>query len=602
MELVKTEEVKDRSMLPASVCWDLSKLFTNDDEWESGLRQFEDMMPEVGGFKGELSASAKRLRECLEFNNKIELLEERLEYYAQLRAAEDGGDSKRQSRLARIVNVSSRYGALKSYQIPEIQAIPDEKMKSFLQSDELKEYGITLKKILRFKPHVLNEGEERLLALQAEFSQTAQKAFSALADVDINYGNIETADGTKPLTQSTYGSFIIKQDRDVRKQAYFGLLKGYDEHKHTISSLFYGSVQLDVYTAKVRKFNSALEASLFHDNIPAAVYDNLIQTIHANLSSLHQYYKLRKQVLKLDVLRLYDCKVPLLPNIEKRHTYEQATEVVLKAVQPLGSEYISVLKDGLFSGWVDRYENRGKHSGAFSAGSFAGDPYMLLNFKDDSFNDVFTLAHEAGHSMHSWYSANNNPFQHYNYTIFVAEVASTFNEQLLMRHLLNETDDKQFRAYLINKQLDDIIGTIFRQTMFAEYEKITHEMVEKNEPLTIDACRDVYQKLLEKYFGPEVETDSVGNLECLRIPHFYHAFYVYKYATGLSAAIALSRNVIEGEDAELSRYINFLKSGGSKYPLEQLKDAGVDMTAPDAVNASMTLFKSLLSSLQELLK
>ena len=558
-------------------------------------------MPKIEGFKGTLDHSPEKLKECLEFNNKIGVLDERLSYYAQLRMSENGGDSTSQGRLARYMNIASRSQTASSYQTPEIQAIADETMEQFLSSDVLKDFVILLKKILRFKPHILSEKEERLISMQTEFSQTAEKTFSSLVDVDMNFGEIDTPEGKKALTQSSYGSFILHQKRDVRERAYFQLLEGYEQHKNTLVNLYNGSVQLDVYGAKVRNFESSIEASLFGDKIPISVYNNLIESVHDNLGALHRYYDIRKKVLKVENLHLYDCRVPLIPEIKMHHTYGEAVDMVIKSLASLGGEYVDTLKKGLLGRWVDKYENKGKHSGAFSAGSYKSDPYILMNYKDDVFNDVFTLAHEAGHSMHSWYSIQNNQFQHYNYTIFVAEVASTFNEQLLAKYLADRADDRQFKAYLINKQIDDIIGTIYRQTMFAEYEKITHEMVENNQPLTVDSCRDLYMKLLKVYFGSNVNVDSASDLEGLRIPHFYHAFYVYKYATGLSAAIALSQRVINGGQDELNQYINFLTSGGSKYPLEQLADAGVDMTSPAPVNAALGVFKSLVDELEGLL-
>ncbi len=598
----KTNSVPKRSEVPVQDCWDLSKLFKNDQDWEEDLNQFEKMMENIESFKGTLGESAEKLKACLGFNKEIEILDERLGYYSQLKTTEDGSCSESQGRIARYMNISSRCEALNSYQAPEIMAIPDEKMDEFLNDETLSEFVIMLKKILRFKPHVLSENEERLLAMQAELSQTADKSFSSLVDVDIDFGEVDTAKGKMQLTQSSYGSFIIDPDRDLRRQAYELLLKQYDGHKHTLNNLYTGSIHLDIYKAKVRNFNSAREASLFNDDVPVTVYDNLIQSVHDNLECLHRYYDLRRRALKLDKLHLYDCRVPLVADITMHHSYNEAVDVVTNSLKPLGESYTSTLKDGLLGQWVDRYENQGKQSGAFSAGSYTGDPYILMNFKDEVFNDVFTLAHEAGHSMHSWFSAANNPFQHYNYTIFVAEVASTFNEQLLVKYFMDRADNDKLKAYLLNKQIDDIIGTVFRQTMFAEFEKITHEMVESNTPLTIDSCRSEYKKLLELYFGTGVELEETSDLEGLRIPHFYHAFYVYKYATGLSAAIALSQRVLNGGENELEQYINFLKSGGSKFPLEQLRDAGVDMETPEPVNATMKVFSDILDQLEDLLK
>lgn len=593
-------KIKARCEANLDDCWDLSTLFESDQEWEDGLVELEKLIDGIGTFRGRLAESPERLRECLEFNNKIGILDERLGYYAQLRMAEDGGVSESNGRLARYTNIASRCHTASSYQTPEIQAIPDDKMTQFLEDDALTEFTIALKMILRYKPHVLSEKEERLLAMQAEYSQTAEKAFASLVDVDLDFGEIDTPDGRRPLTQSTYGSFMLDQDRDVRKCAYNQLLKGYDNHKNTLVNLYNGSVLLDIYGARVRNYPSAIEASLFSDNVPITVYDNLTKSAHNHLQPLHRYYKIRRRILEVDNLHLYDCRVPLMKDVTMVHTYDEAVDVVINSLEPLGKDYTATLKNGLTGRWVDRYENKGKRSGAFSAGSYTGAPYILMNYKDDVFNDLFTLAHEAGHSMHSWYSARHNPFQHYNYSIFVAEVASTFNEQLLARYLLERTDNTQLKAYLVNKQIDDIIGTIYRQTMFAEFEAITHAMVEENRPLTVDSCRNAYRKLLELYFGPDVKLEDNSCLEGLRIPHFYHAFYVYKYATGLSAAIALSQRVMDGGDTELGRYIDFLKSGGSEYPLEQLLAAGVDMRSPEPVDSALNLFASLVDELDKL--
>jgi len=593
--------IPERTDVPSEYCWDLSKLFASEEQWEEGLRDLEGMIESVGRFRGKLSESAEQIRECLDFNTELGILDERLGGYAHLRACEDGSDSESQGRWARYMNVAARLEAEMSYQVPELQGIPEDRMAGFLESEILLDYHVYLRKILRFRPHILSEKEERLLAMQSEFAQTSINVFSSLTDVDMDFGEIDTPEGPRPLTQSTYNAYMIHPDREIRRQGYLGLLKEFGAHKHTLAGLYSGSVQLDIYKSKIRNYLSAIEAALFPDDVSISVYDNLIDAIHSHLDVLHEYYDIRRKALKLDVLRLYDTRVPLIPDISRRHTYEEAVDLVIAALEPLGDEYTAILRKGLLGRWVDRYENKGKRAGAFSAGGYTGDPYMLLNYKDAVFDDVFTLAHEAGHSMHSWYSAANNPFQHYDYTIFVAEVASTFNEELLTHHLLSTTDDDRFRAYLINKQIDDVIGTIFRQTMFAEFEKITHEMAENNEPLTIDALRNEYRKLLEAYFGPEVELEDTSDMEGLRIPHFYRAFYVYKYATGLSAAIALSKRVLAGGEEELSQYLSFLKSGGAKYPLEQLKDAGVDMTTGKPVDAAMKAFESNVRQLEGLL-
>ena len=581
--------------------WNLSKLYPTPEAWEEGLKQYEEMYPQIAGFKGTLGSSPGALRECLNFMNELEQLEERIGYYAHLRTNEDEGDSSNKDRFARYMAAAAQAGALASYQTPEIQAISDEKIQEFLEAPELAEFKIILNKILRFKPHVLSEKEEKLLALQAESAQAVSQGFSALTNVDMDFGSIETPEGELPLTQSTFSVFLINSSRDLRKKAYFQFYSNFEGHKNTLAALYNGSVQQDIYRSRIRGYESARAKALFPDKVSEEVYDNLLKTVGDHLPALHRYYQVRRKALGLEKLAHYDMYVPLVKDIQIRHTYDEAVEVTTAALAPLGEEYTRTLKTGLTGTWVDKYENKGKRSGAFSAGSYAGDPYILMNFKEDVLRDVFTLAHEGGHSMHSWYSAAANPFQHYNYTIFEAEVASTFNEQLLARHLLDKAESKEMKAYLIGKQVDDIIATIYRQTMFAEYEHICHRMVEEGRPLTVDSLRKAYRGLLEKYFGPEVDLPEQADLEGLRIPHFYRAFYVYKYATGLSAAVSLAERVLEGGENERSEYISFLKSGGSRYPLESLQLAGVDMASPEPVRKALEKFSTLTDELEKIL-
>jgi oligoendopeptidase F len=592
--------IPERKNVPTEHCWDLSKLYPGDAEWEEGLARFRDLAVKIESFKGSLGESREKLKACLDFMTDLGKLEERLGYYANLRQSEDGGDGKTQDMYARYLQAAVQAEAAGGYLRPEILAIPQDRINLWIA--ELPDYTVYLKKLVRYKPHVLSENEEKLLTLQEEANETANKAFAALTDVDMDFGTLATPEGERPLTQSTFQSFLISPDRDLRRKAYAQFMNGFDKHKNTFAALLGGSVNLDIYRAKARNFSSALGSRLFPDEVPEAVYDNLLDRVHKNLPALHRYYELRRRVLGLDKLRMYDTKVSLVKDITVRHTYEEAAETVLAALAPLGKEYTDTLREGLFGGWVDRYENKGKHSGGFSAGSYFGDPYILLNYKDDLLRDVFTLAHEAGHSMHSFYSARSNPFQHYNYTIFEAEVASTFNEQLLIKYLLDRAENKNVRAYLIGKQIDDIIATFFRQTMFAEFEYLCHKSAEEGRPLTLDNVRGIYRKLLEDYFGPAVQIEDIDDLEGMRIPHFYRAFYVYKYATGIAAAIALARKVLSGGDKERADYFAFLKSGGSRFPLESLRLAGVDMAKPDALEDTAALFAGLTDELENLLR
>ena len=593
------QSIPERKDVPTQDTWNLSRLFTSDEEWETSLTRFKEKTPEIEKFKGTLGRSAARLRECLDAMNEIELLGERLGYYALLRQSEDAGDSDNQSRYSRFIQASSKSEAAASYQSPEIQAIPDDRMKEFLADPVLADFTISLNKLLRWRPHILTENEERILAMQEEANQTASNSFGALTDVDMDFGSIETPEGPRALSHSSFGSLMEHTDRDVRRRAYTQYYAVFEGHKNTLVNLYAGSVQLDTYKSKVRNFESARGSRLFPDKVPASVYDNLVKSVNDNLGALHEYYEIRKRALKLDELRHYDIRVPLVPELKVKHTYDEAVNVIAAGLAPLGDEYVGTLRKGLTGRWVDRYENKGKRSGAFSAGSYTGNPYILMNYKEDVLRDVFTLAHEGGHSMHSWYSAKNNPFQHYNYTIFEAEVASTFNEQLLLKHLREQTDSKEMLTYLINKQCDDIVGTLYRQTMFAEYEDICHKMVEAEEALTVDSLRAEYRKLLEKYFGPAMILEEVSDLEGLRVPHFYHAFYVYKYATGISASITLAERVLNGGAKELDEYFTFLKSGGSRYPIESLRVAGVDMESPEPVNTALAVFADQVQALKK---
>jgi oligoendopeptidase F len=591
--------IKERKDVPSGDRWDLNSLYSGSEAWEEDLKKLEALIPEIASFKGTLGESAAQLRSCLDFFNELEILEECLGYYAMLRKEEDVADSDSMGRFARYMSVATKSSAQASYLKPEIQSLSDETVESYMKDPILKDFRIPLERLIRFKPHILSEKEENLLAMQAESAGTARKAFSALTNADMNFGTIEMDGEERELTNSTFGVFLLETDREVRKDAFHQFYEGFESHKNTLTELYGGSVLRDIYTSKVRGFNSAREASLFPDKVPVDVYDNLVASVSANLEPLHRYYALRKKVLGVDELHLYDTKVSLIKDVKVKHSYDEAVDLVLKALSPMGAEYGDTLKKGLKGGWVDRYENKGKRSGAFSAGSYKGDPYILLNFKEDDIRDVFTLAHEGGHSMHSWYSVRNNPFQNYNYTIFEAEVASTFNEQLLGRYLMDRSESKEMTLFLLGRQIDDALATIYRQTMFAEYEHLCHTKVEAGEPLTVDSLRSEYRKLLEKYFGPHVVLDEEADLEGLRIPHFYSAFYVYKYATGLSAAMALSERVLEGGDSEREDYMNFLKSGGSRFPLDSLAAAGVDMSQPDAVNKALARFASLVDQLEK---
>ena len=583
-------------------CWDLSSLYPNDEAWEKDFKRVDAMIDTYETFRGRLSESAEVLAEALTFDSDFDRTTERLGYYSFLKTTEDQSNSDYQGMKARFQNLAVRASQAASYMRPELLAIPVDQMNELVQHDSLSRFRLQLERLLRFRPHTLTDNEERLLAMQGEMAGAAGNAFRQLNDADLRFGELKDHEGNMvELSHATFSQFLISPDRNVRRKAFEQYYEPFSAHENTLTATLAGSIHRDVYQARARNYDSSLQAALFPDNVPVDVYDNLIKAVRDSLPSVHHYLDVRRRKMKLDDIHHYDTYVPILSDIEKHHTWQQASDVVIESLAPLGSEYTSVLAEGLSGRWCDRYPNRGKQSGAFSCGSFDGDPYILMNFKEQVLNDVFTLTHEAGHSMHSWYSARSQPYEYYNYTIFVAEVASTFNEQLLTNHLLKNAADDNERAYLINNELDSIRATVVRQTMFAEFEKKTHEMAEAGEPLTVKSFRAVYRELLDAYFGPNFVVDDVLELECFRIPHFYRAFYVYKYATGLSAAVALSQRVLNGGQQELDDYLAFLSGGCSKDPLDLLRDAGVDMSSPEPVTTTLARFKSLTEELDSLL-
>jgi oligoendopeptidase F len=591
-----------RNEVPVGDTWDLSSLFSNDEAWQAALPELEACIDEFESFKGKLGESPAILAACLDHDVKTDRIAERIGTYAFLKTTEDQSNSIYQGFTARYQSIASRVGQAASFIRPEILGIADETMQKWLETEVLAPYRLVLQRIHRYRAHTLSQNEERLLAMQSEMAQSASKAFRQLNDADLKFGSIEVDTGQSiELTNASFSGFLISPKREIRKQAFHQYCSEFAAHENTLAATLAGSVHTDVYYARARNYPSALESSLFADNVPVAVYDNLIAAVRDQLPAVHAYFDMRRRKMKLDDIHHYDTYVPILSEAATHRSWEEACALVMDSLKPLGDEYCGVLSQGLRGRWCDRYPNQGKQSGAFSCGSFDADPYILMNYKSDVLNDVFTLTHEAGHSMHSYYSARTQPFQYYNYTIFVAEVASTFNEQLLAEHMIRHATSKQERAAIINHEIDSIRATIVRQTMFAEFEKKIHAMAEAGEPLTVASFKATYGGLLRDYFGPAFEIDEELQLECFRIPHFYRAFYVYKYATGLSAAIALSQRVMHGGSNELAQYLGFLKSGCSKDPLELLKDAGVDMTKPEPVQTALQRFNELVKELDQLL-
>ena len=595
--------IPTRSEIAESDTWDLTKLYESEQGYQRDLERLKQEYPRYASFKGRVGRSAPDLVEVLEFDKSIDLLGEKLGHYVSLKAAEDSANRDNLARKAEFSSLGTKIREAASFITPEIQAIPDDRFTALIAEPLLKEWRNSLERLRRYRPHTLSEGEEKVLAAGASAVRGHRETFSQLTNVDMIFGLVPDDRGQEvALSQSSYISLLHNQDRKVRRQAFDQFYQEFSDHRYTLASSLSASVRADVFYARVRNYPSALEAALFGDDVPVAVYDNLIGTVRNNLSALHEYYDLRKQLLGLEEIHQYDTFVPLFPEVAKTVKFDEAIELVTAALEPLGHEYVTALRNGLKSRWVDRYETKGKRSGAFSSSSYGNPPFILMNYRDDVLSDVFTLAHEAGHSMHSWLAQQHQPFQDYSYPIFLAEVASTFNEELVTHYLLERADDDRLRAYLIDRQIEDIRSVLLRQTMFAEFEKRIHAIEEAGGPLTLDVFLEQYHELLVAYFGPRFVLDEALNLECLRIPHFYSAFYVYKYATGISAAVALAQRVLHEGAPAVQDYLGFLKSGGSRYPIETLQSAGVDMLTPGPIQETVELFKQRLKELRELVQ
>ena len=595
----KEISIPDRGDIGREHQWDLSPLFRSDEEWTALFTQLEERMSGYARFRGRLNESVKTFKEALDFDLEVSRALERLYTYAHLRSDEDKTNQRYLDMHGRAANLHTRIAELSSFMTPEIHALPEERIKGYMDDPALRDYRFYLERIIRYRPHTLSQEIEEILAMGGELAGAPSQFFGQLDNADLRFGLIRDESGNEvELSHGNFTSFLMHRDRGIRRNAFMKYYAAYEAHKHSIAASLSASIKKDRFYSRVRRFPDCRSASLFSDRVETAVYDTLIDTVRNNLPPLFKYLDFRKKALGLDELHFYDTYAPIVSDIEFSMPYEEAVETCVQALAPLGDDYTGQLREGLLGGWVDRYENRGKRSGAYSSGCYDSPPYILMNYRDDTINSLYTLIHEAGHSMHSFYSAKSQPYMYHDYTIFVAEVASTFNEALLSEHLLLKYEsDARMRAYILNREIDNIRGTLFRQTMFAEFEKLTHELAERNDPLTLETLTGVYRGLLKAYFGDSMVIDDVLSLECLRIPHFYSAFYVYKYATGISASLALaSRLLSEGAGAR-KRYREFLTLGGSMYPLEELKVAGVDMSRPEPVEEAIRHFAGLVDGL-----
>ncbi|WP_240374877.1 oligoendopeptidase F [Bacillus piscicola] len=594
--LPKREEIEEKWK------WNLEDIFATDEEWEQEFSAIKKMLPSLNKYKGKLGDSAEALYEGLNLQHEIAERFGRLFTYAHMRSDQDTGNSAYQALEDRASSLGAQLGQHMAFITPEILSIPEERLQEFLQKNKsLQNYEQTLDEINKTRPHVLNEAEEAILAQVSEVTASPSNTFGALNNADLKFPFIKDEEGKD--VQVTHGRiirFFESDNRRVRKDAFHAVYDTYRKFRNTFASTLNGQVKKNVFHAKVRHYDSARQAALSGNHIPEVVYDQLVETVNEHLPLLHRYVRLRKRVLELEDIHNYDLYTPLVKDVKMEIPYEEAQDMVLQGVTPLGEEYINTIKEGYQNRWIDVYENEGKRSGAYSSGAYGTMPYVLMNWQDNV-NNVFTLAHELGHSMHSYYSRKHQPFQYAGYTIFVAEVASTVNEALLNHYLLNTLEDKKKKMYVLNHFLEGFRGTVFRQTMFAEFEQLIHEKVEKGEALTADLLEEEYFALNKKYFGEDMTLDDEIALEWSRIPHFYMNFYVYQYATGYSAAAALSRQILEEGTPAVERYLSFLKSGSSDYPIEILKKAGVDMTSSEPIHEAMKLFEQTLNEMEELL-
>lgn len=596
------EKLPARSEIAEADKWALEDLFLTDADWKAAVKQLEEQLAQLKGYAGKVSASADALYAYLTLADETENLFEKVLVYSNEKMHEDMGNSTYQGYAAQAQAAATRLSAAEAFFEPELLAMEESRLQGFLKEDpKLEKYRLLIDRIWRRKEHTLSAAGEEILAKTYEMATAPDDIFSMFNDADAKFGTIRDENGKEvELTHGRFVGFMESSDRRVRKEAFEALYQTYDQFKNTLAATYSANVKKAKFYADVRKYPSALAAALAPGNIPTEVYDNLIETVHRFLPAMYRYVALRKRALGVEELHMYDVYVPLVADQTKKIPFAEAKEIVKRGLAPMGEEYVSHLEEGFDHRWIDVYENRGKRSGAYSWGAYGTHPYVLLNYQG-KLDDVFTLAHEMGHALHSWYSNANQPYVYSGYLIFVAEVASTCNESLLMQYLLKESKDKKEKAYLLNHFIDQFKGTLFRQTMFAEFEKITHEMYAKGESLTAERLCAVYMDLNRKYFGEEMVSDPQIALEWARIPHFYTEFYVYQYATGFSCAIALSKRILEMGEAGVADYMKFLKGGCSKDPIELLKMAGVDISTPKPVEDALQLFEELVSELEELL-
>lgn len=595
-ELPKRSEVKEE------YTWDVSAMYASKAAWEADLKEVVTIVSDLAKLEGSVMASAEKLLTALELGARAEQKIDLAFNYAERLFDQDQKNTEHQAMSQKMYGVVTDYQSRTAFVVPEILAADKATLAQyFSEKKELELYRGLVDEILRTKEHVLSAEMEKLVAMTGEMAQTPEQVYSIINNADLIYPEIEDENGEKVrLSHGNFVPFEESGDRRVRKDAFEAFYSIYKQFAGTIAGLYNGQVKQQIFYAKARNYASTLEAAVDANNVPSKVYRNLVETVNANMDKMHRYVKLRKKCLGVDELHMYDVYTPMIADAAKKVSYDEAKETVLKALAPLGEDYVATVKEGFENRWIDVYENEGKRSGAYSAGAFGTHPYVLLNY-NDTLDNMFTLAHEMGHAMHSWYSNANQPYIYSQYKIFVAEVASTCNEILLMEYLLANTTDKKERAYLLNHYLDSFKGTVYRQTMFAEFEMKSNQMAEAGESLNAENLCKLYYELNQKYFGEDMVSDPQIAYEWARIPHFYYNFYVYQYATSFSAAVAIAHGILEEGAPAVERYKKFLSGGCSMSPVDLLKQVGINMEEPKPIQDALDVFGKVLDEIETLI-
>lgn len=598
---METNKIPARADVPEKDKWAIQDLFATDDDWRAALAKAKKFIPRITAFRGRLAESGAVLLSFFRLDDEISLAFDALVHYAQRRSDEDTRVAAYQEMVSQVTRFAVEIQSAAAFETPELLAISDEDMnRLYAEAPELELYRLNIDRIRRRREHVLSDKEEAILAAAGEMAASPDDIYSMLNDADLKFPDAVDKDGNKhPVTHGTFIPLMQSYDRVLRKSAFDSLYSVYGQFRNTSAATLSAQLKQLLFFANVRKYPSTLDAALDGNEVPTEIYRNLIDAVHRSFAPMYRYVTLRKKLLGVDELHMYDLYVPVVDGVEMKFTFEEAKEIALKALAPLGEDYLNLLREGFANGWIDVYENEGKRSGAYSAGARV-HPYVLLNFKG-TLDDVFTLVHEMGHSIHSYLSNKTQPTAYQDYVIFVAEVASTCNEALLMEYLLSVTTDKKERAYLINHFLEQFRGTLYRQTMFAEFELAANEMTQRGEGTTAEALCAMYKKLNEQYFGPEMNVDEEISLEWARIPHFYYDYYVYQYATGYAAAIALSRRILREGEPAVKDYLGFLSGGCSADPITLLRGAGVDMASPKPIEDATKLFDEMISEMEKIL-